>query len=46
LRGDIMAVARSLESEPSILGASPHLLAIGRKPDKPRMDAADGRGRQ
>jgi ubiquinone/menaquinone biosynthesis C-methylase UbiE len=31
LRGDIMNVARALESEPSILGASAHLLAIGRK---------------
>jgi ubiquinone/menaquinone biosynthesis C-methylase UbiE len=32
LRADIMNVARALESEPSILGASAHLLAIGRKP--------------
>lgn len=31
LRADIMNVARALESEPSILGASAHLLAIGRK---------------
>jgi ubiquinone/menaquinone biosynthesis C-methylase UbiE len=31
LRGDIMNVARALESEPSIVGASAHLLAIGRK---------------
>jgi ubiquinone/menaquinone biosynthesis C-methylase UbiE len=32
LRADIMNVARALESEPSIVGASAHLLAIGRKP--------------
>jgi hypothetical protein len=31
LRADIMNVARALESEPSILGASAHLLAIGQK---------------
>jgi ubiquinone/menaquinone biosynthesis C-methylase UbiE len=31
LRNDIMEVARALESEPSILGASAHLLAVGRK---------------
>jgi ubiquinone/menaquinone biosynthesis C-methylase UbiE len=30
-RADIMNLARALESEPSILGASAHLLAIGRK---------------
>jgi ubiquinone/menaquinone biosynthesis C-methylase UbiE len=29
-RADIMAVARALESEPSILGVSAHLLGIGR----------------
>jgi len=32
LRADIMNVARALESEPSIVGASAHLLAVGRKP--------------
>jgi len=31
-RSDILDVARALESEPSIIGASAHLLAIGRKP--------------
>jgi ubiquinone/menaquinone biosynthesis C-methylase UbiE len=31
LRSDIMNVARALESQPSIVGASAHLLAIGRK---------------
>ena len=31
LRADIMNVARALESEPSILGASAHLLAVGQK---------------
>jgi hypothetical protein len=31
LRADIMNVARALESEPSILGASAHLLAVGRR---------------
>jgi ubiquinone/menaquinone biosynthesis C-methylase UbiE len=31
LRNDIMEAARALESEPSILGASAHLLAVGRK---------------
>jgi SAM-dependent methyltransferase len=31
LRHDIMEVARALESEPSILGASAHLLGVGRK---------------
>lgn len=31
-RADLMALARTLESEPSILGASAHLLAVGRKP--------------
>lgn len=31
LRADILHVARALESEPSILGASAHLLGIGRK---------------
>jgi ubiquinone/menaquinone biosynthesis C-methylase UbiE len=30
-RDDIMAVARALESEPAIIGASAHLLAIGSK---------------
>lgn len=30
-RADIMAVARALESEPAILGASAHLLGIARK---------------
>ena len=33
LRGDVLDVARSLESEVSILGASAHLLGIGRKPE-------------
>ena len=32
LRDDMMAVARAVESEPSIVGASAHLLAIGRLP--------------
>jgi ubiquinone/menaquinone biosynthesis C-methylase UbiE len=32
LRHDLMDVARRLESEPSIVGASAHLLGIGRKP--------------
>ena len=32
LRADIMNVARALESDPSIVGASAHLLAVGRKP--------------
>jgi ubiquinone/menaquinone biosynthesis C-methylase UbiE len=31
LRNDIIEVARALESEPSILGASAHLLAVARK---------------
>ncbi len=31
LREDLMQVARALESEPSILGASSHLLGVGRK---------------
>jgi SAM-dependent methyltransferase len=31
LRDDIMEVARALEAEPSILGASAHLLGIGRR---------------
>ena len=31
LRKDLLAVARALESEPSILGVSAHLLGIGRK---------------
>ena len=30
-RADLMAIARALESEPSILGASAHLLGLGRK---------------
>lgn len=32
LRQDMLNVARALEAEPSIVGASAHLLAIGRKP--------------
>jgi hypothetical protein len=32
LRADILEVARKVESEPSIVGASAHLLAIGRRP--------------
>jgi ubiquinone/menaquinone biosynthesis C-methylase UbiE len=32
LRRDLLDVARALESEPSIVGVSAHLLAIGRKP--------------
>jgi ubiquinone/menaquinone biosynthesis C-methylase UbiE len=32
LRKDLLDVARALESEPSIIGVSAHLLAIGRKP--------------
>lgn len=31
LRDDILAIARALESEPSIVGASAHILGIGRK---------------
>jgi hypothetical protein len=31
LRHDILNIARALEAEPSIVGASAHLLAIGRK---------------
>ena len=30
--GDLLRIARMLESEPSILGASAHLLAVARKP--------------
>ena len=32
LKGDLTNVARALECEPSILGASAHLLAVGKKP--------------
>ena len=32
LRADILDVARKVESEPSIVGASAHLLGIGRRP--------------
>jgi SAM-dependent methyltransferase len=32
LRRDILNIARALEAEPSIMGASAHLLGIGRKP--------------
>lgn len=32
LRKDLLDVARALEAEPSIVGASAHLLAIGRRP--------------
>src|SRR5262249_48082829 len=32
LRKDLLAAARALESEPSILAVSAHLLGIGRKP--------------
>jgi len=32
LRDDLMAVARALESEPTVIGVSAHLLGIGRKP--------------
>ncbi len=32
MRDDLMAVARGLEAEPSVLGVSAHLLGIGRKP--------------
>jgi ubiquinone/menaquinone biosynthesis C-methylase UbiE len=31
LRGDMMAVARALETEPAMLGVSAHLLGVGRK---------------
>jgi ubiquinone/menaquinone biosynthesis C-methylase UbiE len=31
-RTSIMRVARLLESEPSVIGASPHILAVGQKP--------------
>jgi hypothetical protein len=30
-RGDMLRVARLLESEPALLGLSPHLLAVARK---------------
>ena len=32
LKRDLLDVARALECEPSILGASAHLLGVGRKP--------------
>ena len=32
VRADIMEIARKLESEPSIVGASAHLIAVGRRP--------------
>jgi hypothetical protein len=32
LRDDLLDVARRLEAEPSIVGASAHLLGVGRKP--------------
>jgi ubiquinone/menaquinone biosynthesis C-methylase UbiE len=32
LRADLLQVARALEEEPSIVGASAHLLGVGRKP--------------
>jgi hypothetical protein len=32
LRAGLVDVARALESEPSVLGASAHLLAIARRP--------------
>ena len=32
LRADLLHVARALEEEPSIVGASAHLLGVGRKP--------------
>ena len=31
LRADLLDVARRLEAEPSIVGASAHLLGVGRK---------------
>ena len=31
-RENLLLVARYLETEPSVLGMSPHLLAVGRKP--------------
>jgi len=31
-RADLLRVARMLESEPSVVGISPHLLLVGRKP--------------
>jgi SAM-dependent methyltransferase len=33
-RADLLRIARALESEPSLLGISPHLLAVARKPRK------------
>lgn len=33
LRADLLAVARALESEPSIRGVSAHLLGVGRRPE-------------
>jgi hypothetical protein len=35
LRHDLLDVARRLESEPSIIGASAHLLGVGRKSSAP-----------
>jgi hypothetical protein len=32
LRADIRHVARAFEAEPSVVGASAHLLAVGRRP--------------
>ena len=32
LRHDMMTVARAVESEPTMLGVSAHLLAVGKKP--------------
>jgi hypothetical protein len=32
IRQDLLDVARALEGEPSIIGASAHLLGIGRRP--------------
>jgi hypothetical protein len=31
-RADLLRVARTFESEPSLLGVSAHLLAVARKP--------------
>ena len=38
-RERLLNIARSLESEPSIIGASTHIMAIGRKTDKHCLNA-------
>ena len=36
LRGDMMAMGRALEAEPSVLGVSAHLLGVARRPPEGR----------